>query len=72
MEKQTVLITGAAGYICSWIVKKFLEEGFSVRATVRDLEDLDKIQHLNDLKSTNEADLELFEADLLDLSLIHI
>ena len=66
MEKQTVLITGAAGYICSWIVKKFLEEGFSVRATVRDLKDLDKIQHLNDLKSTNEADLELFKADLLD------
>ena len=50
VEKQTVLITGAAGYICSWIVKTFLDEGFSVRATVRDLKDFAKISHLNELK----------------------
>ncbi|THH28646.1 hypothetical protein EUX98_g5549 [Antrodiella citrinella] len=30
-----VLVTGANGYVAVWIVKKLLEEGFSVRGTVR-------------------------------------
>ena len=50
VDKQTVLITGAAGYICSWIVKTYLDEGFSVRATVRDLKDFAKISHMNEFK----------------------
>ncbi len=65
VEKQTVLITGAAGYICSWIVKTFLDEGFSVRATVRDLKDFAKISHLNELKKKSNGHLKLVEADLM-------
>ena len=29
------LVTGANGFIAVWVVKTFLEQGFSVRGTVR-------------------------------------
>jgi nucleoside-diphosphate-sugar epimerase len=32
-----VLVTGANGYLAIWIVKKYLEAGYSVRGTVRSL-----------------------------------
>ena len=32
-----VLVTGANGYLAGWVVKKYLEEGYSVRGTVRSL-----------------------------------
>ncbi|GAB1519085.1 hypothetical protein RhiTH_002151 [Rhizoctonia solani] len=31
----TVLVTGASGFIAVWVVKTFLEEGYTVRGTVR-------------------------------------
>jgi cinnamoyl-CoA reductase len=32
---QTVCVTGAAGYIASWLVKMLLEKGYTVKGTVR-------------------------------------
>jgi nucleoside-diphosphate-sugar epimerase len=32
-----VLVTGANGYLATWVVKKYLEAGYSVRGTVRSL-----------------------------------
>jgi cinnamoyl-CoA reductase len=32
---QTVCVTGAAGYIASWLVKLMLEKGYTVQGTVR-------------------------------------
>lgn len=32
----TVCVTGAAGFIGSWLVMRLLERGYIVRATVRD------------------------------------
>lgn len=32
---QTVCVTGAAGYIASWLVKQLLEKGYTVKGTVR-------------------------------------
>ena len=40
-----VLVTGANGYLATWVVKKYLEEGYSVRGTVRSLS---KSAFLND------------------------
>lgn len=44
-----VLVSGANGYIAVWVVKKLLEDGFSVRGTVRSE---DKGTHLQSLFSS--------------------
>lgn len=35
-ESETVCVTGASGFIGSWLVMRLLERGYTVRATVRD------------------------------------
>jgi NADPH:quinone reductase-like Zn-dependent oxidoreductase len=35
-ERETVCVTGAGGYIASWLVKLLLSRGYAVHATVRD------------------------------------
>lgn len=35
-EMATVCVTGASGFIGSWLVMRLLERGYTVRATVRD------------------------------------
>jgi len=35
--KGTVLVTGGSGFIAGWCIVQLLEEGYAVRATVRDL-----------------------------------
>src|SRR6266403_2517915 len=47
-----VLVTGANGYLATWVVKKYLEAGYSVRGTVRSLSRSaflnDKFSHYGD------------------------
>jgi nucleoside-diphosphate-sugar epimerase len=64
-EEKVVCVTGASGYIASWIVKLLLERGYTVKATVRDPNDPKKTQHLRSLDGANER-LHLFKADLLE------
>jgi len=33
---ETVCVTGASGFIGSWLVMRLMERGYMVRATVRD------------------------------------
>ncbi|KAK4748283.1 hypothetical protein SAY87_014869 [Trapa incisa] len=61
---QTVCVTGAGGFIASWIVKLLLERGYSVRGTVRNPDD-PKNAHLRALEGAVER-LRLYRADLLD------
>lgn len=35
-EMKVVCVTGASGYIASWLVKLLLQGGYTVKATVRD------------------------------------
>ena len=35
-EEKVVCVTGASGYIASWLVKLLLQRGYTVKATVRD------------------------------------
>ena len=35
-EEKVVCVTGASGYIASWLVKHLLQRGYTVKATVRD------------------------------------
>jgi len=64
---EKVLVTGASGYIAAWIVKFLLEEGYTVNATIRDRNNLQKIQHLIDLQLKFPQKLFLFDADLLKI-----
>ncbi|CAL0329368.1 unnamed protein product [Lupinus luteus] len=64
-EGKLVCVTGASGYIASWIVKFLLQRGYTVRATVRDPSNVKKIEHLVNLDGANER-LHLFKADLLE------
>lgn len=36
-KRTVVCVTGASGYIASWLVKLLLQRGYVVNATVRDL-----------------------------------
>lgn len=62
---KPVLVTGAAGYMASWVVEQLLQLGRTVRGTVRDLSDTTKIGHLTELAGKTPGTLELYEADLL-------
>uniref|UniRef100_A0A0C9QW34 cinnamoyl-CoA reductase n=1 Tax=Wollemia nobilis TaxID=56998 RepID=A0A0C9QW34_9CONI len=72
MEKsQTVCVTGAGGFIASWLVKLLLEKGYTVKGTVRNPEDK-KNDHLRTLEGAEER-LTLFKSDLLDYdTLLHV
>ncbi|KAI3878581.1 hypothetical protein MKX03_008043 [Papaver bracteatum] len=64
MEKQRVCVTGAGGFLASWVVKFLLSKGYIVHGTVRDPSD-EKYPHLRNLENAAE-NLQLFKADLLD------
>lgn len=66
-----VLVTGASGYLGSWIVAQLLEAGLSVRGTVRNPDDEQKVGHLRVLGERAEGRLQLVRADLLDAASLH-
>ncbi|GLT53967.1 hypothetical protein SLA2020_272010 [Shorea laevis] len=60
----TVCVTGAGGFIASWIVKLLLEKGYTVKGTLRNPDD-PKNAHLKELEGAKER-LTLWKTDLLD------
>ncbi|PON38776.1 NAD(P)-binding domain containing protein, partial [Trema orientale] len=62
---KVVCVTGASGYIASYLVKLLLLRGYTVKASVRDPSDPKKTEHLISLDGAKER-LHLFKADLLD------
>lgn len=63
---NTYLVTGASGYIASWVVKQLLEQGETVHGTVRSLKDKSKTGHLLEMQKNHPGRLKLFEADLMN------
>nr|XP_023881405.1 cinnamoyl-CoA reductase 1-like isoform X1 [Quercus suber] len=63
--EKVVCVTGASGYIASWLVKLLLQRGYTVKATVRDPNDPKKTDHLLALDGAKER-LKLFKANLLE------
>ena len=61
-----VLVTGGNGYVASWLVKRLLESGSDVHATVRDPRDPAKTTHLREIAEDCPGTLTFFRADLLD------
>ena len=60
-----ILVTGASGYIASWLVRYLLEDGHTVHATVRDPNRAESVKHLHKLAEGQPGTLRLFAADLL-------
>jgi len=65
-DLHRVLVTGANGYVASWIVKQLLEQGVAVHATVRNKSNTAKYKHLLDIAEQAPGTLHMFEADLLE------
>lgn len=60
-EGKIVAVTGASGFVAGEVIKQLLEKGYTVRGTVRSLNDQTKTKHLTETFSG----LQLYEADLL-------
>lgn len=59
-----ILVTGGSGFIASHIISLLLKDGHHVVTTVRDLNNKEKISHLEKLAKDNNQTLEFAEADL--------
>lgn len=67
MAQQQVLVTGGSGFIAGHVVLRLLEEGWSVRTTVRSLRREAEVRaHLEEAGMTRGDALTFVEADLLD------
>lgn len=64
-KNKSVMITGATGYVAGWIVKKLLDDGFTVHAAVRDPENAEKLKYLNEIAKNSSGSIKYFKADLL-------
>lgn len=65
MDGKVVCVTGASGYIASWLVKLLLLDGYTVKGTVRNINDTSRFAHLEALEGAKER-LHIFEANLVD------
>ena len=66
-RSRPILVTGGTGYLASWIIKKLLEKGIDVHATVRDPSDSIMLNHFDVMTNTLPGKLKLFQANLLDI-----
>ncbi|KAK7294038.1 hypothetical protein RJT34_16921 [Clitoria ternatea] len=66
---KNVCVTGAGGFVASWLVKLLLSKGYTVHGTVRQ-PGSQKYEHLLKLEKASE-NLKLFKADLLNYESIH-
>ncbi|WJX42708.1 hypothetical protein P8452_29909 [Trifolium repens] len=66
---KKVCVTGAGGFVASWLVKLLLSKGYSVHGTVRQ-PGSKKYEHLLKLERASE-NLTLFEADILNYESVY-
>mgnify|MGYP005665480589 FL=1 len=62
---KPVLVTGANGYVASWLVKKLLDKGFNVHAAIRNPDDKEKIAHLEEASNASKGSIKFFATNLL-------
>lgn len=64
-KTKPVMVTGANGYVASWLVKKLLDEGLTVHAAVRDPGNEKKISHLKKAAENSKGKILFFKGDLM-------
>lgn len=65
-KTKPVFVSGANGYVASWLVKKLLDKGLTVHAVVRDPNNDKKIGHLKEVAQNAPGALKFFKGDLLE------
>ncbi|XP_066315305.1 phenylacetaldehyde reductase-like isoform X2 [Miscanthus floridulus] len=60
-----VCVTGGSGFVGSWLVRLLLGRGYTVHATVKNLQDESETKHLQTLDGADSR-LRLFQMDLLE------
>ncbi|KEH16502.1 dihydroflavonol reductase [Medicago truncatula] len=63
--EHKVCVTGASGFLASWLMKRLLLSGYHVIGTIRHLGKKHKVEHLWKLEGPTER-LELVQADLME------
>ena len=64
-KTKPVLVTGANGYVASWLVKTLLEDGLTVHAAIRNPAIKEKYAHLDKIAASSQGSIKYFAADLL-------
>lgn len=64
-DGRTVLVTGGTGYLAGWTIVRLLNEGYTVRTTVRSLEDEQGLRSRLSRYTGGVERLSLYKADLL-------
>lgn len=59
------MVTGANGYVASWLVKRLLDEGITVHAAVRNPDNDKKTAHLKEAAGNSNGKIKFFKGDLL-------
>ncbi|GLJ38956.1 hypothetical protein SUGI_0794260 [Cryptomeria japonica] len=62
---KEMCVTGGTGFIAAYLIRALLNEGYSVRTTVRNPDNLEKIGYLLDLPGAKQR-LKILKADLVD------
>jgi len=62
---KPILVTGANGYVASYLVQKLLDEGLTVHAAVRNPDNDEKVGHLKQAAENAPGKLIFFKTDLL-------
>jgi dihydroflavonol-4-reductase len=65
-KSKPVLVTGANGYVASWLVQRLLDEGLTVHAAVRNPNQKEKYAHLDKIAENAPGTIKYFKADLLE------
>ncbi len=69
-KEQPVLVTGATGYVAGWLVKRLLDDGYTVHAAVRDPTNKEKLKYLDAIAEQSPeqspGNIRYFKTDLLE------
>jgi len=64
-KTKSVMVSGANGYVASWLVKRLLDEGLTVHAAVRNPDAKNKVGHLEKVATNSKGKIKFFKTDLL-------